>query len=327
MGLRLDDRWIWDFWVVRDGGDHHLFFLQAPRSLGDPALRHIHATIGHAISPNLRSWALLPDALGPGATRAWDERAPWTGSVVRHRGCWHLFYTSTTDAEEGLVQRIGAATSDDLVHWERHPANPLLVADPRWYERLDPGAWFDQAWRDPWLFRDPVGQDVHAFITARSAAGPPDGRGVVAHARSTDLVRWEIGPPVFAPGEFGELEVPQVVVVDGRWFLLFSVPASSHGQRWRRRTGQVPRTAVYYVSADHPLGPFHGPPQRLVAAAGEPREVLYAAKLVDDGTGRWVLLATRLFGPDGAFAGDLIDPLPVTVDPAGALVVGGRDDR
>ena len=42
--LDLDDDWVWDFWVVEDPASepasYHLFFLKAPRSLGDPELRH-----------------------------------------------------------------------------------------------------------------------------------------------------------------------------------------------------------------------------------------------------------------------------------------------
>ena len=125
--LRLDDRWIWDFWLARDGGDHHVFFLQAPRSLGDPELRHSNASIGHAVSSDLRSWAVLPDVFGPGAPGAWDDRVPWTGSVVRHEDRWYLFYTSTSTAERGLVQRIGAG---DLRRSRSRgtgiPSNPLI---------------------------------------------------------------------------------------------------------------------------------------------------------------------------------------------------------
>jgi beta-fructofuranosidase len=55
----LDDRWIWDFWLADDGERHHVFFLQAPRSLGDPDRRHDHATIGHAVSDDLVAWTLV----------------------------------------------------------------------------------------------------------------------------------------------------------------------------------------------------------------------------------------------------------------------------
>ncbi len=55
MALRLPEHWLWDFWFAQDGDDVHLFHLQAPRSLGDPALRHANATIGHAVSRDLRT--------------------------------------------------------------------------------------------------------------------------------------------------------------------------------------------------------------------------------------------------------------------------------
>ena len=49
-----------------------------------------------------------------------------------------MFYTGTSSAEGGLVQRIGLATSSDLITWTKHPDNPVMVADSRWYEGLDP---------------------------------------------------------------------------------------------------------------------------------------------------------------------------------------------
>jgi len=66
MSLRYDDRWIWDFWTAIDGPDVHLFHLQAPRALGDPELRHRHATVGHAVSRDLRTWTELPPRSRPG---------------------------------------------------------------------------------------------------------------------------------------------------------------------------------------------------------------------------------------------------------------------
>jgi beta-fructofuranosidase len=58
--------------------------------------------------------------------------AIWTGNVINHRGRWHMLDTGISTAERGLVQRIGLAVSDDLLQWVKHPANPVLLADPRW---------------------------------------------------------------------------------------------------------------------------------------------------------------------------------------------------
>ena len=131
---------MWDFWLVRDGTDYHAFYLQAPRSLGDPELRHLNASIGHAVSKDLRHWRVLPDALDAGPPGAWDDRAVWTGCVVWARGRWHMFYTGVSVEDDTVVQRAGLATSEDLIRWRKHPKNPLIEADPRYYEQRDESA-------------------------------------------------------------------------------------------------------------------------------------------------------------------------------------------
>jgi beta-fructofuranosidase len=323
MALRLPDKWLWDFWLAQDGPDYHLFYLQAPRSLGDPELRHWHVSVGHAVSQDLRTWQILPDALQPGSPGNWDDYTTWTGSVLRHEALWYLFYTGTNRAEEGLIQRIGLATSTDLIHWDRYPENPLLVADPRWYELLDPNLWHDQAWRDPWVFRSPDTGDFHALLTARVNYGPADGRGVIAHARSDDLVHWEVMPPVTEPGDFGHMEVPQWVAIRGRYYLLFSSTAHAHAAARRQRTGLEPVTGTHYLVGENPLGPFRYTTHEFLV--GDPDETLYAGKLVPAPDGGWIFMAWRLLAPDGTFVGELSDPLPVTVDDAGNLSVARPD--
>ena len=102
--LTLPEAWAWDFWVADDGERYHLFSLNAPRSLGDPELRHRSAGVGHAVSSDLCTWELLPDALRAGAAGGPDDLAIWTGCVVRPGdGPWHLFYTGITDVDGELV--------------------------------------------------------------------------------------------------------------------------------------------------------------------------------------------------------------------------------
>jgi beta-fructofuranosidase len=105
-----------------------------------------------------------------------------------------------------LVRRIGLATSTDLLTWRRHSGSPVLEADQRWYERLGDSTWRDEAGRDPWVFPDPDGDGWHMLLTARAKESPVDDRGVIGHARSADLVRWEAQPPLTPPGcGFGQL--------------------------------------------------------------------------------------------------------------------------
>jgi beta-fructofuranosidase len=322
MALRLPDKWVWDFWIVHDRSEQHIFYLQAPRTLEQPELRHRHASIGHAVSTDLRSWRVLPDALHPGPEGSWDDLATWTGSAIEHDGRWYMLYTGINRGEHGLIQRIGLAVSDDLVHWEKHPANPVLEADPRWYDLLDRTRWRDQSWRDPWLFSHPEDGSFHALITARSRLGARDGAGVVAHARSVDLVEWEVLPPLTADGEFAQVEAPQLVRVNGRYKILVSCLAEDHSGERRERLGIPGRTGTFAFSAADLLGPYTSVEGPLVAPDG-PLGTLYAGKLVRAEAEGWHFMAFRGDG-DRNFLGELTDPLPISEDATGRIVVDCR---
>lgn len=322
--LQLEDDWVWDFWLARDGGRIHAFFLTAPKSLGDPDLRHANARIGHAVTDDLRTWELLPDALGPGTAGAWDDQATWTGSVLRHEGRWHLFYTGISTVEDGLVQRIGVAHSDDLVTWEKSATSPVLSADARWYERLDLDIWMEETWRDPWVFPDPDGAGFHMYLTARADHGEPDGRGVIGHAWSPDLRTWEARPPVTEGGDFGHLEVPQLVELHGRHYLMFSVYDWAHSALRQQRSAAV--CGTHYLIGDGPLGPFRSPGDDFLS--GRPGGPYYAGKLVEDpgvpsaSPSGWVFMSWAQFADDGSFVGALADPVPVRQAPDGTLQLG-----
>src|SRR4029453_2385756 len=92
--LSLPDSWVWDFWFADDGERYHLFFLKASRALLDPDRRPRHASLGHAVSTDLRHWTLRADALVADDAPAPDDRAIWTGCVGRPpHGPRPLFYT------------------------------------------------------------------------------------------------------------------------------------------------------------------------------------------------------------------------------------------
>jgi beta-fructofuranosidase len=135
--LSLPDAWIWDSWIADDGDRYHLFFLRAPRALGDPGLRQ------------------------------------WTGSVVRgDDGLWRMYYTGLSSVPGRGVkdQRIGLAESADLMSWRRVGDRPLLAPDPRWYRTLHDDRALSETWRDPFVYRDADGW--HMLITARDKDAP-----------------------------------------------------------------------------------------------------------------------------------------------------------
>jgi len=321
MALCIENKWLWDFWFAQNGPDYHIFYLQAPRSLKKEHLRHWHVSIGHALSKDLMNWEILPDALSPSSQKGdWDDYTTWTGSIFRHVDLWYLFYTGSNRAEKGLIQRIGLATSRDLYHWEKHPANPLIEADARWYEQLDQNLWHDQAWRDPWIFE--FEGTFHAYITARSNAGEKDSRGIIGHAISSDLITWHVQPPISKPGEFGYLEVPQLVEIGSRWYLFFSVTHDKYAQARLARPGVKLQTGTHYLVSDHPLGPFRYLSDDFLV--GDEIGSLYSGKLIRNPARKWVFMAFKLFAPGNQFIGELSNPYPLEIRKDGSLSVQAK---
>jgi beta-fructofuranosidase len=233
-----------------------------------------------------------------------------------------MFYTGKSRADEGLVQRIGIATSTDLLSWERHGEHPrLCCVSGRWYESLDPTRWRDEAWRDPWIFRDPVAGDYHAYFTARASFGPDDGRGVIGHARSEDLLEWELLPPVTEPGDFAEMEIPQLAEIEGRFYLLYSTLAEAYSAGRRSRVPRPAMSGTHYFVSDTPFGPFHSLTDEFLV--GDELGSYYGGKAIRERDGSWSMLLWKWLARDGTFLGELTDPVPLVVEPGGLLRLGG----
>lgn len=312
--LRLAASWVWDFWFADDGDRYHLFFLKASRALADPERRHHRASIGHAVSDDLVTWTELPDALVPADEPAFDDLATWTGSIVRDDdGVWRLFYTGVSRVTRGIVQRIGSARSRDLLTWTRDDI--VLAPDAHLYETLPVARWREEAWRDPFVFRDPDAGGWRMLITARALYGDPRERGVVGTATSPDLDHWTVQPALSRPDNgFGHLEVLRGAVIDGQPILLFACQTGDMGGRRAGRPG-----GIWAVSAPSLSGPF-----AIEDAYRVTDESLYVGGLVQRRDGRWAILAFRNTDADGAFVGEVTDPLDVVVE-GGRLRLADHD--
>jgi beta-fructofuranosidase len=311
--LKLPGQWVWDSWFAFDGENHHAFYLQASRALGDPERRHRNVTVGHAMSKDLKNWVVVADALAPSESPAPDSWTTWTGSIIREDdGTWRMFYTGTSREDAGQRQTVCAATSEDLMTWTKVDKLPVVAADSRWYKTLE-GGFKNEPFRDPWVFKM-NGESVWTMLTTAELKESADPRqaAAMAIAKSDDLINWVVQPPLSSPDQgFGETEVFQYELVDGVPIILFCC-----GPLWlseeRKESGEV--GGVYSIPVREDLEDINFENATLF-----PDTSLYASRLVQDRDGGWNLIAfvNRI---DDEFIGELCDPIPVTADPILGLI-------
>lgn len=249
------DMALWDPWFVVHDNVVHLFCQQgriAESSDRDPTDADC---IGHAVSTDLVNWTECEPILRPDSAYPLEDLWAWTGCAVSHEGLINLYYTMRSSRENGQVERLGLATSPDGNTWTRHPGNPILEPDPRWYRAQSnavvPGR-IDC--RDLSVVRDPASGYWYGFYATRVNQGEMPQTSVIGAARSTDLVNWEPLPPAFAPGTYGTVEVPEVFPLDGRWYLT-CLTGSSHGN-WVPWSDPHVLSGTMYAVADRPQGPY-----------------------------------------------------------------------
>src|SRR5699024_4528750 len=126
------------------------------------------------------------------------ETHVWAPYVIEHDGTYYMYYAGGTDDHERY--RMQLATSKDLYHWKRHPANPLFTDG---YDARDPMV---RRMGDRWVM----------YYTANSRRD--GGNHIVAYRTSRDLVNWsERGVAMRHPvkGTFGGPTESPYVVQDG----------------------------------------------------------------------------------------------------------------
>ncbi len=191
-------------------GLYHAFYLKAPL----PPLRDgaHHTPYAHLSSRDLAHWEALPLAIEPGPPGAPDAVSCFTGALIERDGLFYMFYTGFKG--EGQPQTVCLATSDDLIHWEKDPGNPIIEADARWYETVD--------WRDPFPFWNDEAGEYWMLLAAREKDGPDNRRGCIALMTSPDLRKWQVQPPFWAPRLYYTHECPDLFRWGEHWVLVYS---------------------------------------------------------------------------------------------------------
>jgi hypothetical protein len=170
-------------WVRDRAGVYHLFFhsesLYHPNQIEHYTTRDFQRLeyVGVALTVD-------PDA--------WDADALWAPHVVEHGGVYYMFYTGVSGSNgPDAVQRIGLATSKNLVTWTRAPVNRcpgtsgdgcIYECDEAWTTWGDVGGAYDHQCRDPFVMWDDESYRIgaarassmpHAVSRPAPAARPP----------------------------------------------------------------------------------------------------------------------------------------------------------
>jgi beta-fructofuranosidase len=154
--------------VVHWRGRYHVFYQHNPLGprWGTPSW-------GHAVSDDLVRWDHAPIALAPGMPPA-DLDGCWSGCLVDDGGTPTILYSSARDGDQVTCLATGSA---DLMHWTKHPDNPVMRPPHGLRGRTV------DAFRDPWVWRE----DDAWYALVGSSIG---GMGQVLLHRSEDLRTW-----------------------------------------------------------------------------------------------------------------------------------------
>lgn len=219
-GSGYSDWEIGDVDVRVDGGVYHLFHLIIPN----------HDYIAHAVSDDGMSWKRTKNALFVGDPGEWDDDMLWTMHTYKEDDRFIMYYTGLQRKDRGGVQKIGCATSSDLVHWKKrdYQGLPLGSSTPH-YEDINntPRQWL--SFRDPFRF-DHQG-DKYLLFCGRQSMGPISRRGCVGLIKLIDG-KFELQKPLFIPYVYDDVECPSIVHINDKYYLIGSIREDIKVRYW-----------------------------------------------------------------------------------------------
>jgi len=239
--LELPGHRLWDNWGYYDASKrvYHRFALASARELSEAVMDH-SSRIHHFTSFDGRRWEDAGAFLSPGFAPQAD--AVWSGSAYRApgHGSWRM-YVSARRRGLGAAQSLWELKSTPSGRWGR-PRLLMDAADPAFRVRAETLGYhlgeddgIISALRDP--FRD---GDI-LYFAAKGVRGDAV-RPAVGRARMV-RGRVELLPPLFPPipASWTQIELPQVVVVDGRRLMMMAVSNGGRllGAPAASRTGQL----------------------------------------------------------------------------------------
>jgi beta-fructofuranosidase len=227
-------------WTPAGSYTFHLFYIRHNQFM---ATTQTEKNIGHAVSDSLATWTVLDTAAIKVRAGRFDSQHVWAPNIVKRGLTYNMFYTGADNVGN---QRIGIATSTDLINWTQ--ADSVLdISQVPWADPSPGAPYTGQAQlRDPYVMPDPdlPGRWIMYFATIPQAHTPGM---VVGMIRSNgNFHQWFSGTsaPLWATlrpytGATGRAESPQVFHRSGRWWVFYT--ANHDG-------AALPSDTVYAVS-------------------------------------------------------------------------------
>ena len=167
------------FGMVYTGYDWRGRPMEGYASMGRPH-------VGLAWSDDLITWEKAGDRpifSGSGLPDTPDQVGTAGPFVYVHDGQYYLYYFGTTEAgyEKGY-KTMCLATSDDLIHWNRHPGNPIISPDAQF------------PWRNEAIWHPHVVASAGRFYCFFNVSGvhADHHEEFIGHAESDDLCTWTV---------------------------------------------------------------------------------------------------------------------------------------
>jgi hypothetical protein len=189
-----------DFAFIQAKEKFHIWYTRQNR------LAHFDSTtrtLGHGTSTDLVNWTVGSDTLvlpvrngrAPCTGCAvqpmkWDNWHVWAPSIYKDGMTYYMYYTGVSHLPLGDFQRIGLATSTDLINWTRRDAPVLTNHEIPWAAKLDT-SFAAKELRDPFVMADPdtvkfPGQYIMYFTAADTSTRSM----VLGYARSPNFEDW-----------------------------------------------------------------------------------------------------------------------------------------
>jgi hypothetical protein len=212
-----------DFSIVEKDGVYHVIHIRGEEL---PWWTYPQTTFGHETSTDLNNWTNQGPISLLGSAGEWNDKQIWAPYIYEEDGTYYMYYTGVHyDANHQYnAQRIGLATSTDLVNWTDAASTCdgiggqgcVLDCSAAWstWDQYAGAAWKGDC-RDAYVTK--WDDTYYMFLSAKKEEGATD-RMVIAYATSNDLLNWTLQDPINATLS-GTAESPTVTEHNGTYYM------------------------------------------------------------------------------------------------------------